>query len=209
MCGRFVLPTEAVVSRILNIDRWNWHWPEQRYNVAPTTRELMVFRADDALLELNGARWGFIPHWWKKDAPPSLTFNARPEEAAEKPTWHHSLRRLRCLMPVRGRYEWNEKEQVRNDSDLKVKQPYFISSPDSEVIVFAGLWLSGRTKMAPRCFPAHYCPKQHRQLLSTSMTACPSFSNRSTSMPGWIRKHMARPSKRSSPTHIRILSAIL
>ena len=59
----FSLPDEAAVAHILKIDRWNWHWPEPRFNVAPTTRVPMVSRAEDALLELNGARWGLIPHW--------------------------------------------------------------------------------------------------------------------------------------------------
>ncbi|UTF51829.1 SOS response-associated peptidase [Desulfomicrobium sp. ZS1] len=139
-CGRFSLPDGAAVSQILKIDRWNWHRPEPRYNVAPTTLVPLVIRADDVLLELNGARWGLIPHWWKKDAPPSLTFNALSEEAAEKPTWRHSMRKLRCLMPARGWYEWNEKEQVRSDSGRLVKQPYFISAPNAEAIAFAGLW---------------------------------------------------------------------
>jgi len=101
MCGRFVLPDETLVASHLPIDRWNWHWPAPRYNVVPTTRVPIALKAEDGLLELNGVRWGPIPHWWKKDAPPSLTFNARSEEAAEKPTWRHSIRRLRCLMPVR------------------------------------------------------------------------------------------------------------
>jgi putative SOS response-associated peptidase YedK len=100
----------------------------------------MVIRAEDDQLELNGARWGLIPHWWKKDAPPSLTFNARSEETAEKPTWRHSMRKMRCLMPARGWYEWNEEEQVRSDLGRLVKQPYFISAPNAEVIFFAGLW---------------------------------------------------------------------
>lgn len=100
----------------------------------------MVFMADDALLELNGARWGLIPHWWKKEVPPSLTFNDRSEEAAAKPTWRHSLRRLRCLMPARGWYEWNAKELVRSDSGRQVKQPYYIYAPNAEAIAFAGLW---------------------------------------------------------------------
>ena len=111
MCGRFSLPDEAAVAHILKIDRWNWHWPEPRFNVAPTTRVPMVIRADDALMELNGARWGLIPHWWKKDAPPSLTFNARSEEAAEKPTWRNSMRSLRGLMPARGWYVSNSIEK--------------------------------------------------------------------------------------------------
>jgi putative SOS response-associated peptidase YedK len=47
---------------------------------------------------------------------------------------------MRCLMPARGWYEWNENEQVRNEGGRKVKQPYFISAAGLEVIVFAGLW---------------------------------------------------------------------
>ena len=140
MCGRFALPDETLVASHLPIDRWNWHWPAPRFNVAPTTRVPIVLKAEDGLLELNGARWGLIPHWWKKDAPPSLTFNARSEDAAEKPTWRHSLRSMRCLMPARGWYEWNENEQVRNEGGRKVKQPYFISLPESDFMAFAGLW---------------------------------------------------------------------
>ena len=52
-----------------------------------------------------------------------------------------SLRGMRCLMTVRGWYEWNENEQVRSDSGRQVKQPYSISSPDLEIIAFAGLWV--------------------------------------------------------------------
>ncbi|NCC05218.1 MAG: hypothetical protein EOM37_14560 [Proteobacteria bacterium] len=34
---------------------------------------------------------------------------------------------------------------VDNAAGRKVKQPYFISAPDSEVIVFAGLWSSWKS----------------------------------------------------------------
>ncbi len=43
-------------------------------------------------------------------------------------------------MPARGWYEWNENELVRNDAGRKVKQPYFISLPGSDVMAFAALW---------------------------------------------------------------------
>ncbi|WP_092194022.1 SOS response-associated peptidase family protein [Desulfomicrobium norvegicum] len=87
MCGRFSLLDEAAVSEILKIERWNWHWLQPRLNVIPTTRVPFVVKAEECLVKLNGARWGLIPHWWKKEGPPSLTFNARSEETAEKPTW--------------------------------------------------------------------------------------------------------------------------
>ncbi|MGH8551389.1 MAG: SOS response-associated peptidase [Methylococcales bacterium] len=81
-----------------------------------------------------------IPSWWKKETPPSPTFNARSEEASQKPMWRHSLHTMRCLMPARGWYEWNENEPVHGESGRKVKQPYSIFCPDAEVIAFAGLW---------------------------------------------------------------------
>jgi putative SOS response-associated peptidase YedK len=65
--------------------------------VAPTTRVPIVITAEYGLLELNGTRWGLIPHWWKKDVLPSLTFNARSKKAAEKPIWRHGLRSMRCF----------------------------------------------------------------------------------------------------------------
>ena len=141
MCGRYVLPEEGEIERVWHIGRHNWRertFP--RFNVAPTTQVPIIRRADDGVLELDGARWGLIPTWWKKEVPPAITFNARSEEASQKPTWRQSMRSMRCLMPVRGWYEWNEHEQVTTESGRKTNRPYFIHCPSSEVIAFAALW---------------------------------------------------------------------
>lgn len=141
MCGRYVPPDEAAIERSWQIGRRNWPgWIKPAFNVAPTTIVPIIMRDAGATLVLAAARWGLIPHWWKKETPPTLTFNARSEEAAQKPTWRQSLRTMRCLMPARGWYEWNESEPVRNDSGRKVNQPYFVYSPGTDVIAFAGLW---------------------------------------------------------------------
>lgn len=150
MCGRYVPPDEAALERFWKIDRKNWRaWIEPVFNLAPTTQVPILVRADDGALELIGARWGLIPHWWKKNIPPSLTFNARSEEARQKPTWRHGLRAQRCLMPARGWYEWNEKEQVRSESGRTVNQPYFLYSPNAEVIAFAGIWAIWESPTGP------------------------------------------------------------
>ncbi len=150
MCGRYVPPDEAALDRFWKIDRKNWRaWIEPVFNLAPTTQVPILVRADDGALELMGARWGLIPQWWKKDVPPSLTFNARSEEARQKPTWRHGLRAQRCLMPARGWYEWNEKEQVRSESGRVVNQPYFLHSPNAEVIAFAGIWAAWESPTGP------------------------------------------------------------
>jgi putative SOS response-associated peptidase YedK len=140
MCGRKYDPDTAAMEREWHIGRHNSGNWIKRYNVAPTMQVPIIVKASDEILELNSARWGLIPEWWKKKTPPSFTFNARSEEAADLPTWRDSLRTMRCLMPVCGWYEWNEEEKVLNASGRVVNQPYFIHSPQSEVIAFAGLW---------------------------------------------------------------------
>lgn len=141
MCGRYVPPNEAALEQFWRIDRRNWLARiKPLFNVTPTTQVPILVQAHDGAIELIGARWGLIPAWWKDDKAPSMTFNARSEEAAGKPTWRQSMRSMRCLMPARGWYEWNEKESVRSESGRTVHQPYFLFSPTDEVIAFAGLW---------------------------------------------------------------------
>jgi putative SOS response-associated peptidase YedK len=140
MCGRYVHPDEAAMERFWKIDRRNsvtFLLPS--FNVAPTTRVPIIVRGQSGLLEVRDARWGLIPSWWKKDTAPNLTFNARSEEAAEKPMWRASLAAQRCLMPALGWYEWNEHEPL-TQSRAGANQPYYLYCPNAEVIAFAGLW---------------------------------------------------------------------
>lgn len=141
MCGRYVTPGIAAIERYWHIGRHNWHdFILPAFNIAPTTRVPIIIRNEDGTLEGHRARWGLIPHWWKRPEPPTLSFNARSEEARDKPMWRDALQSQRCLMPVRGWYEWRAVEGV------KVKQPYFVHVPAEEVLAFAGLW--SRTKGA-------------------------------------------------------------
>lgn len=141
MCGRYVDPNEAAVEAIWRIDRRDWRFFDPpRYNVAPTMPVAVILRAPDGALELQGARWGLIPHWWSKDKLPTLTFNARSEEAASKPMWRESLRSRRCIMPARGWYEWNEHQAALNPSGKPTHQPYYFHAPDEAVLSIAGIW---------------------------------------------------------------------
>ena len=141
MCGRYASPDkEAIVMR----------WPKIRYdcgatwepsfNVAPTATVPLLVQAPDGAMELQSARWGLIPPWWNKAAPPAMTFNARAEEAAQKPTWRDSLRTARGLMPARGWYEWRRNELALDAAGREVPQPYFLFCPGEPVLAFAGIW---------------------------------------------------------------------
>ena len=140
MCGRYVSPEEAAIERFWHIGRRGTHPNKGLFNVAPTRAVPLLMHLDGGSVELLYARWGLIPSWWKKQTLPSLTFNARSEEAAAKPMWRESLKTQRCLMPAVGWYEWNEGEQVRTVSGRLTNQPYYHYSPNSEIMAFAGLY---------------------------------------------------------------------
>lgn len=141
MCGRYVSPDEAAIERLYQIDRRSPSPFAHRYNVAPTTQVPMIHRATDGAAELCAARWGLIPHWWKQAGKPSLTYNARCEDAASKPMWRHSFRHHRCLMPAEGWYEWQESQVVDplSGKARKSKQPHFIYCLHDTTIAFAAL----------------------------------------------------------------------
>lgn len=130
MCGRYVSPDQSAIERAWKVDRSNSNPFPRRFNVQPTT-DVPVLRRGDGSLVLDAARWGLIPHWWKKDAPPTHSINARLEEAAGKPMWRDPLRRARCLLPAEGWYEWQ--------ALAGGKQPHYIRRADGRPLCFAGL----------------------------------------------------------------------
>ena len=89
---------------------------------------------------LRSARWGLIPHWWKRDRPPGFSINARLEEVSGKPMWRDPIRRSRCLLPAEGWYEWRAAPGGR--------QPYYITRRDRRPFCFAGLYASWRETLS-------------------------------------------------------------
>src|SRR5690606_3205727 len=77
-------------------------------------------------------RWGLIPYWAKDATIGRKLINARAETVALKPSFRHSLRRRRCLIPADGFYEW----QVKDGR----KQPLRIVPANGPLFAFAGLW---------------------------------------------------------------------
>lgn len=127
MCGRFVDPnlrnTEFDFSqlRVAPLPR--------RFNVKPTEPVHLVFGG-----KLLLARWGLVPSWHRGELADwrASTFNARLEEAAEKPSFRAPFRHGRCLIPAGGYYEWTGTKSP--------KQPHlFQNAGNEENLWFAGL----------------------------------------------------------------------
>jgi len=80
--------------------------------------------------------WGLIPSWVKDAAAASeirmKTFNARSETIHEKPSFRSAVKSKRCLVLVRGYYEWQHREKERI--------PHFIYMKDEQPMAMAGLY---------------------------------------------------------------------
>ena len=127
MCGRF--------TRVLSPDGAVGDSEFQpRFNACPTDPADTIVE-HDGKRELVEMRWGLVPYWWSKPLKELrfATFNARVETVTTKPFFRELFKKKRCLMPVSGYYEWQDKPDG--------KQPWYFTARDgSPVLTIAGLW---------------------------------------------------------------------
>ena len=109
-----------------------------RPKVAPTDLVPIVVQSPGGQPHVTQARWGFIPHWWRRTDLPKLAFNARSEEAAVKPMWRDALKSTRCLIPATHWCEWRKAAGV--------KIPHTLSLDPARGFMFAGLWSLWRAR---------------------------------------------------------------
>lgn len=132
MCGRFALYTDIEKIRVqFNID--SFEPIPNSTNIAPTEVALCILR-EEAKLKAVQMRFGIVP--WYANKKPGLLLNARVETVAEKPAFRQNLKFRRCLIIMSGFFEW--KHQINNTST--VKQPYYFSRKDNQLMAVAGLW---------------------------------------------------------------------
>lgn len=81
-------------------------------------------------------KWGLIPSWTKSAEDAKVirfkTFNARAESIEEKPSFSSSFKTKRCIIPVKGFFEW---QHVGKD-----KIPWYIYHSNDEMLSMAGLY---------------------------------------------------------------------
>ncbi|HRC90428.1 MAG TPA: SOS response-associated peptidase [Bacteroidales bacterium] len=81
-------------------------------------------------------KWGLIPSWVKTNEDANKirfkTFNARAETIHLKPSFSNSFFSRRCIIPVRGFYEW------QHIGERKI--PWYIFRADGDIMSVAGLW---------------------------------------------------------------------
>ena len=90
----------------------------------------------DAPDRIKLLRWGLIPSWTRStddaEAIRFRTFNARAESITSRPSFSGSFRSKRCLIPVKGFFEW------QHSGNEKI--PWYIYHADEEIFSLAGLF---------------------------------------------------------------------
>jgi putative SOS response-associated peptidase YedK len=86
--------------------------------------------------KIHMMKWGLIPFWVKTyESAEEIrfrTFNARAESVDSKPSFSSSFNSKRCIVPVRGFFEW------QHTSDGKI--PWYVYREDNDIMSLAGLW---------------------------------------------------------------------
>jgi putative SOS response-associated peptidase YedK len=133
MCGRYTLtdPSDAL-AQLFEAVPANDLPDVPNYNICPTNR-IHAVTLEGGQRRLRPLRWGFIPHWAKKENDGPLLINARAETIAEKPAFRAAARERRCLVPATGFYEWT-KDEAGN------RLPWYIRLVSQETMAFAGVW---------------------------------------------------------------------
>lgn len=123
MCGRFTTARreqmEIRFERKMLEDKGEW---KPDWDVRPTTDQPAI--ANDQPDTIQLFRWGLLPYWAKEPETKYSMINARVESLKDKKTYKNILSQ-RCLVPVTGFYEWQNKQRyhfMRAD-----KQPYALA----------------------------------------------------------------------------------
>ena len=145
MCGRFTIQhTWVEFYEALNLIPASAKGRNDppRYNVTPTQQVGFIHEQDGETVVKDG-RWGLVP-FWVKEKMKQVLINARSETVADKPSFKHSYKSKRCLIPASSYYEWTGPEH-------KVKLPHNIHLPDYEPFFFAGLWAHNNNLKETSC----------------------------------------------------------
>jgi len=139
VCGRFALDskTDDLIQAFVADGNDYTDWVP-KYSIAPTdvtpiVRERKHSDTGQVSRTVDAAVWDFHPSFMKESKRPQ--FNARIETVATNGLWKGAFSGSRCIVPMRGYYEWTDIER----DGTKLKQPHFIHGR-SRLLAAAGIY---------------------------------------------------------------------
>lgn len=139
MCGRFAMDEktndliEAFVLDGNDYRDWVPSFSIAPTDVIPVIRERRSSSTGEVTRQVEAAVWDFHPAFVKESKRPQ--FNARIETVTTSGMWKGAFASNRCIVPMRGYYEWTERD---TGAAKPVKIPYFIHG-EVPILAAAGL----------------------------------------------------------------------
>jgi putative SOS response-associated peptidase YedK len=134
MCGRFAndAETNELIEEFVAAGNDYRDWRPQ-FSIAPTevvpiVRERKNSDTGEVTRSVDAAVWNFHPSFMKDSKRPQ--FNTRIETVATNGLWKGAFASSRCLVPMRGYYEWT--------GEAGDKQPHFLHG-ERPILAAAGL----------------------------------------------------------------------
>lgn len=96
----------------------------------------MLIQMQEKPEELVVGRWGLVPSFIKDEAKAKEyfinTLNAKSETIFEKVSYKNNIMPHRCIIPIKGFYEWRDVN--------KVKYPYYITVKNQRLMLLGGIY---------------------------------------------------------------------
>jgi len=133
MCGRFVVSQQADdLTAVFDAENDFADW-RPSYSLAPTdtvpiVRERARTDTGEFVRRLEPARWDFHPAFMKDSKRPQ--FNSRIETVATNGLWKGAFASGRCVVPMRGYFEWT--------GEPGKKRAHYLHGPDG-LLAAAGI----------------------------------------------------------------------
>lgn len=133
MCGRYGYIPKKGDKELFELENFGDIRIDADYNISPTTLNPIITMNSPKKFLM--AKWGLLPVWAKDPKIAFSTANARAEEIDIKPTWKHSFKNFRCLVPVSFYFEFAHLKE-----DPKKKVAYLFKLKKQENFAIAGLY---------------------------------------------------------------------
>ncbi len=132
MCGRFAFTDIDAIFSLYRVIISEDMEIAPRYNIAPSQHTPVIYHNKENGRVLEMMKWGLVPSWAKDPKTGSRMINARAETLDQKPSFRHSFKSRRCLVPATGFYEWKKTGKNR--------VPHYIRLKKRDTFSFAGLY---------------------------------------------------------------------
>lgn len=148
MCGRFLMISKDELNNIIAQVKANLandaavNVKAQGTDAFPKAN-VPIIVPENRELNIQMLTWGY-PNPWGKD----VIFNTRADTATDgskkQNMWRDSLANRRCLIPTCGFYEPHKTEKaISQKTGKEIKQQYYFRSPESNVLLLAGIYELG------------------------------------------------------------------